>query len=274
MPDPRITAERYLRVTHEVASDGWLRRPTVEDRLFCFIRELVWQSDRGIQSPNVAEQEEWEYPLYLWAASGCAADTEMIEFWDMAKQQGWEHSKFGPERLAGEPWHAQISLHARLWVEEQTRMQGTGKQGFVAMWFDPLMDSTYDRGFKRGIEQAGYKPYRVKDDRNHSNKIDDLIMAEIRRSRFVVADFTCGQVEDRKGNPAYIPRASVYFEAGFAQGLGIPVVYTCREDFMDCLAFDTRQINHMEWVDKEDLARKLKDRLEGQFGRGSEQSEK
>lgn len=43
--------------------------------------------------------------------------------------------------------------------------------------------------------------------KEHSNKIDDEIIGEIRRSAFIVADFT--------GH-----RGGVYFEAGFAMGLG------------------------------------------------------
>jgi hypothetical protein len=91
-------------------------------------------------------------------------------------------------------------------------------QGFVAMWFLPDMKPIYDDGLKVGIENAGYKSMRV-DQKEHANKIDDEIIAEISRSAFVVADFT--------GH-----RGGVYFEAGFAMGLGLPVIWTCRKDDM------------------------------------------
>lgn len=45
--------------------------------------------------------------------------------------------------------------------------------------------------------------------------------AEIRRSRFLVADFT----HDKKQGA----RGSVYYEAGFAHGLNIPVIFTARD---------------------------------------------
>ena len=64
------------------------------------------------------------------------------------------------------------------------------------------------KGIMPGIEDAGYKPYLVDED-EHIDKIDDKIIAEIRRSRFIVADFTHGE----KG-----ARGGVYFEAGFALG--------------------------------------------------------
>ncbi len=266
--DPRITAEQYLTVTHEVANNGWLRRPAVGERLLYFVRELVWQIDRWVQSPQVAQQEHWAYPLFLRAAAGCAADTEMREFWDMAEQQGWESSNYRKDILTRQPWEAQITLHARLWVEEQTRIQGSGKQGFVAMWIDPNLNSLYDQGFKLAIQAAGYEPRRIDDDPHHSDNLVDRILAAIRQSRFVVADFTCGQIQDAQGNTVYLDRGGVYYEAGFAYGLGIPVIYTCQQDVVDRLHFDIRQLNHLLWGNEEELVHKLQARIERQFGRG------
>jgi nucleoside 2-deoxyribosyltransferase len=56
------------------------------------------------------------------------------------------------------------------------------------------------------------------DNLEHINDINDEIIAQIRRSRFIVCDLT-----------GY--RGGVYFEAGFAYGLGLEVIYTCREDW-------------------------------------------
>ena len=82
-------------------------------------------------------------------------------------------------------------------------------QGFVAMWFDDSMTEAYEKGIQPAIEDAGYKAMRI-DQKEHANKIDDEIIAEIRRSRFIVADFSHG------GDGA---RGGVYYEAGFAHGL-------------------------------------------------------
>lgn len=82
----------------------------------------------------------------------------------------------------------------------------------------------------------------------HNEKIDDRIIAEIRQSSLIVADFT-GQ------------RGGVYFEAGFAKGLGIPVIWTCHEDGVENLHFDTRQYNHIVWESPEDLKTKLINRI-------------
>ena len=91
------------------------------------------------------------------------------------------------------------------------------------------------------------KPMRI-DMKEHNNEIPDEIMAEIRNSQFVVADFT-GQ---RKG---------VYYEAGFAMGLGRPVIWCCRGDHIKDLHFDTNHRNHIPWSSPEDLREKLHRRI-------------
>ena len=133
-------------------------------------------------------------------------------------------------------------------------------QAFVAIWFDDSTDAAYDHGIKPAIEQAGYSAMRI-DRKLDLDKIDDEIIAEIRRSRFLVADFTHGSGGVRGG---------VYFEAGFAQGLGIPVIYTCRTDMVDKLHFDTRQYAHIVWERPEDLQVALKDRIVARIGQGPE----
>jgi hypothetical protein len=128
-------------------------------------------------------------------------------------------------------------------------------QAFVAMWFNEAMGDAYQAGFERGIRDAGYRPMRI-DKHEHANRIDDEIIAQIRRSRFVVADFT-GQ------------RGGVYFEAGFAWGLHLPVIWTCRKEWFDQLHFDIRQFNCIEWTAPESLAGQLQMRIEAVVGRGS-----
>jgi DNA-binding PadR family transcriptional regulator len=133
-------------------------------------------------------------------------------------------------------------------IEQLRHSMPSSDQAFVAMWFHPETDSAFKDGFQPGIRDTGYDARRI-DTRESNNKICEEIIAEIRRSAFVVADFT--------GN-----RGGVYFEAGFALGLGIPVIWTCQEDHMGELHFDTRQYNHIVWKSPVDLRKKLKTRIE------------
>lgn len=136
-------------------------------------------------------------------------------------------------------------------------------QVFVAMWFGKEMEAIYDEAIAPALIETGYRPLRI-DKHEHLNKIDDQIIAEIRRSRFVVADFTCGTVETEQGRVA-VPRGGVYYETGFAQGLGIPVVWCVREDQIAAVHFDTRQFNHIAWTDAEDLRTRLIHRIRAHF---------
>lgn len=151
-------------------------------------------------------------------------------------------------------------------LEELNATGRDSSQGFVAMWFSTEMTTAYDKGFKLAIEDAGYKSMRI-DQKEHANKIDDEIIAEIRRSRFLVSDFTCGMVGDG-GTQTAIPRGGVYYEAGFAQGLGIPVIWCCREDHIGHVHFDTRQFNHITWNKPEELRKKLRNRIAAVLGDG------
>jgi nucleoside 2-deoxyribosyltransferase len=134
------------------------------------------------------------------------------------------------------------------------------RQAFVAMWFGAEMDDAYIHGFAPAIEQAGFSPLRI-DRKEHSNKIDDEIIMEIRRSRFVVADFTCPVVTQETGEIRPDSRGGVYYEAGFAQGLNIPVIWTVRADLIGMVHFDTRQFAHITWATPQELRERLRTRI-------------
>ena len=133
-------------------------------------------------------------------------------------------------------------------IAEIQETKVVSSRGFMAMWFDQSMDKIWQEGFEPGIRKAGYEPMRI-DQKQHVNKIDDEIISEIRRARFVVADFTQGETGARGG---------VYYEAGFAKGLGIPVIFTCRKDCLKTIHFDIRQYNCITW-EKDDLKKLQED---------------
>ena len=151
----------------------------------------------------------------------------------------------------------QVTVDGYSFLEEQ-RSAPASSQAFVAMWFDSSMDDVYAEGIKPAIEHAGYMPLRI-DRTEHINKIDDEVIRELRRSRFVVADFTSGD-----GGA----RGSVYYEAGFAHGLGIPVIWTCRSDQIDDIHFDTRQYAHIPWCNQTELRDALEARIGAVIGEG------
>ena len=134
---------------------------------------------------------------------------------------------------------------------------------FIAMSFSEnpskSLDTLFSEGIKPAIKECGFKPNKVNEGKRGEDlgKIDDRIIADIKQSRFLVADFT-----EQKGG--------VYFEAGLAQGFGIPVIWTCKDDEEERkkLHFDTRQYNHIFWKDPEDLRKRLIDRIRANIGKG------
>jgi hypothetical protein len=143
-------------------------------------------------------------------------------------------------------------------------------QAFVAMWFGdekPFCGrssrefclDTLNRGIGPGVGKAGYRPQRI-DYKEFNGDIMDAVMAEIRRSRFVVADFT--------GH-----RPGVYYEAGFALGLGLPVIFTCHKSQFDRAHFDTNHMNHIVWEEPADLAKRLTNRILATVGQGPRKPE-
>ena len=95
-----------------------------------------------------------------------------------------------------------------------------------------LLLSNLKRSIEKAIKNASYVPLRI-DDKKHINKIDDEILSEIEKARFVICDLTSEEKQ---------PRGSVYFEAGYAKGKNIPIIYTCNERLKTEIPFDIRQI--------------------------------
>lgn len=146
----------------------------------------------------------------------------------------------------------QVSPKGLLYLEG--RRESISSTGFCAMWFDNEVLPLWLNVIEPAIRLAGYDPIKI-DLKPHNEKIDDEIMASIRASRFVVADFTNN-------------RGGVYYEAGFAHGLGLPVIFMCRDG--DSLHFDIRQYNCIFWTpDKlEEAQSQLKNRILATLGQG------
>ena len=141
--------------------------------------------------------------------------------------------------------------------ELKSKAAGDQAQAFVAMWFDQSRNKYFDIIEKAAIDAGFNKCLRI-DNKEHNNKICDEIIAEIRKSQCLIADFT--------GN-----RGGVYFEAGFALGLGIPVIWLVDKNWWNetdehgnrknDLHFDTRQYAHIDYSNEDELYERLKARI-------------
>ena len=141
-------------------------------------------------------------------------------------------------------------------ITELRHTQSKSTKVFIAMSFAHELNEFFNRAMEPGVRAAGYEALRV-DRTEHNNRIDDEIIAAIRQTKFLIADFTNN-------------RGGVYYEAGFAKGLGHEVLWSVREDHLSEVHFDTRQYNFLRWQmdDLPGFAKALQNRIEATVGKG------
>ena len=221
--------------------DALLAMPPLQfiERAKRLLVHLAEQSDRLGQPFQLSSPR-------LDAMVGTLAHNDIAHINKFLLDRGWV------EDVVGGSW--KVTGSGLIQADEWKQSAAASTQAFVAMWFNPDLDSAWKDGFQKGISAAGYKPMRI-DTKEHANKICDEIISEIRRSRFLVADYT--------GH-----RGGVYYEAGYAAGRNLPVILTCKKDHMEKLHFDIRQYNCIDWETPTELARRLQVRIEAVIGDG------
>ncbi len=208
-------------------------------------------------SNNIIIRDEINFPQGFFSAHSESKNINelngMLDY--LANNNFIELTQGSKHNFAGQV--AVLSLDGK--AETEKTINKDSDEVFIAMWFDDSMNNV-SAAIQEGIKQAGYKPVRI-DKTKHNNKIDDEIIAAIKRARFVVADFTDGDKGERGG---------VYYEAGFAHGLGIKVVFTCREDILKKIHFDTRQYVHIIWTENKlnDFTKQISNHISATVGDG------
>lgn len=158
----------------------------------------------------------------------------------------------------------EVSITPAGWlrVRELTRSIGRRDEPvFVAMAFgrhgsaqETAFTKLFDEALKKAVEHCGYRVKRA-DSEPHNDYIMNKVIGDIRAAPFVVADFT----RHRKG---------VYFEAGFARGLGKHVIHCCKRSEFRRAHFDTSQIAHILWDNETDLYSQLRHAIRAAIGTG------
>lgn len=145
----------------------------------------------------------------------------------------------GPNQsfLSGK-FEAHVALTFAGWDYYETLRLGsaTYRKAFMAMKFgDPDLNAILDQVFRPAVKRAGFDLFKL-DDKPKAGLIDDRMRVEIRASDFVIADLT----HDNLG---------AYWEAGYAEGLGKPVIYTCKRSKFEASKthFDTNHHLTIIW---------------------------
>jgi hypothetical protein len=155
---------------------------------------------------------------------------------------------------------ASVVLTIKGWGKYAQLTKGveTSNQGFMAMPFgyEELTRVFYEH-WKPAACQTGLPLERL-DESPRAGSISNRMRVEIRRSKYLVAELTHSN-------------AGAYWEAGFAEGLGKPVIYLCEKSYFDDpesgVHFDVSQSQGVIWeADKLDEAEEqLKDIIRNTF---------
>ena len=150
--------------------------------------------------------------------------------------------------------------------------QSSSRSVFVAMWFAEftrplrevirtiLKNKGYDPVFVDELPTRSDLTPEQKKDLATNSTIDDMIIANIRRAKFVIADLSCSPGEkltstlykDLDGNPLRrdLVCAGAYYEAGYATALEKPIIYLVNRK--QTPHFDVNHIPYITW-DENDL---------------------
>ena len=174
---------------------------------------IVWMGDR-LPFP---ESRAWLPFNEVSAAIGAGKGSEGLTYiWNELERQGLvqgglAQSSTGTREYSGGLTFAGWAAYQNLKAETRD-----SRTGFMAMSFNHAASGKmYNDTFVPAAAEAGFALRRV-DSIAQPGLIDVKMMVEIRAAAFLVADLT--------GHSH-----GAYWEAGFAAGLGKPVIYTCEE---------------------------------------------
>lgn len=153
---------------------------------------------------------------------------------------------------------AQLTFKGWERYDELQRLTKDSRLAFMAMEFgNKVLDKIFNKVIKDAVLQTGFE-IRKLDEEKKAGLIDDKLRVEIRRSKFLIADLS----DDNNG---------AYWEAGYAEGLGMQVIYICEEEKFKKKKthFDTNHHLTIKWKDDPDtlisFAEELKDTIRATF---------
>jgi hypothetical protein len=131
-----------------------------------------------------------------------------------------------------------IDLSLKGWSQWESEKRGkvSGSHGFIALKFgDPELDRFLKDVIKPAVEQLGYSLEDMRD-AARAGIIDNVMRARIRDAAFVLVDLSHAN-------------AGAYWEAGYAEGLGKPVLYLCKTSVFEehGTHFDTNHCTTVKW---------------------------
>ena len=133
---------------------------------------------------------------------------------------GWLHSQLETKGLyrimdrGGGKNGLQLTMPGWEKYDALKKSNVVSRTAFMAMKFgEPMLEKVVADCFRPAVARAGFE-LRLLTDHQPAGLIDNQLKAAILSARFLIADLSHGS-------------HGAYWEAGFADGLGLPVIYTC-----------------------------------------------
>jgi len=215
--------------TKTQALSYWIKHHQLPNNQFVYIDSGVLNK---LLEPFVEPKpKEQANNLILWLGDNLKKTSELLEIqWEEAESiLGTTDSKgvlYVVDHLRSSGYLTDMQLTGPLCIgltfagwdyyDELQRSNKNSRLAFMAMKFgeEPL-NTIFNDVIKPAVAQTGFK-IRKLDEEKRAGLIDDKLRVEIRRSKFLISDLTHGN-------------NGAYWEAGYAEGLGLPVIYICEK---------------------------------------------
>jgi hypothetical protein len=182
----------------------------------------------GSETRYPGQTLELTYPEYR-AVLGAINEDAFNEILTTLLATGWFHGQLTSFMMDKASHIEKCKLTPAGWrrFDELISASVQSRHAFMAMKYaDDQLDAIVRDHFAPAVARTGFELRRL-DQGQPAGLIDDQLRVQNRTSRFLVCDLTHGN-------------RGAYWEAGFAEGLGRPVIYTCREDVFR----DSANANH------------------------------
>lgn len=197
------------------------------------INIIQFVGDEMTRSGEAVGKLPIDFPAVIGAPNREFATRLAKELWERGLLNAIDASSSGGTELAD------VSLTLDGWQNYEAEKRGKirGKYGFIAMEFDdPVLDPFVEDVVKPAVKDGiGYDLVDMRAVAR-AGIIDNIMRAQIRDAAFVIVDLT----HDNSG---------AYWEAGYAEGLGKPVIYICEKTKFDDAKthFDTNHCTTVIW---------------------------
>jgi hypothetical protein len=200
---PLLTSE----TVEQLAKSPWF--PSLHDQEIALIRGVGAASSGPGESIQIVDN-------IIQFAIGARSPKTVSALLDHLGHKGLARSQKS-NHMSG-PTMYQVSLTFDGWLQYEDLLKGksTGRTAFMAMPFGkPELEQHWLPALRVAVAETGFALKRV-DDEPKPGLIDVRMRVQITQARFLIVELTNAN-------------SGAYWEAGFAEGQGKPVIYLCRE---------------------------------------------